>query len=194
MQFEDPPRCAAWRHLDAREGFEVVFLRVDGDGCRLEGDTAAVEEGRAWAVRYDIGVDPGWATRSARVWGRSSSGLRELSVEADGAGRWRVDDAPAGHLDGCLDVDLESSSLTNAFPVHRLGLEVGEQAEAPAAYVRALDLAVERLEQRYTRLEDDAAGRQRFHYVSPAFAFECELVYDASGLVLDYPGIAIRAA
>ena len=116
------PGCAAWRHLDAREGFEVVFLRAG----RVEGDTAAVEEGKAWAVRYDISVDAGWATRSARVWGRASSGLRELSLEADGAGRWRVDGAPAGHLDGCLDVDLESSSLTNAFPVHRLGLEVGE--------------------------------------------------------------------
>ena len=118
MPFADPPRCAAWRHLDAREGFEVVFLRAG----RFEGDTAAVEEGKAWAVRYDISVDAGWATRSARVWGRASSGLRELSLEADGAGRWRVDGAPAGHLDGCLDVDLESSSLTNAFPVHRLGL------------------------------------------------------------------------
>ena len=142
-------------------------------------------------VRHQL--DAGWATRSARVWGRASSGLRELSLEADGAGRWRVDDAPAGQLDGCLDVDLESSSLTNAFPVHRLGLEVGEAADAPAAYVRALDLGVERLEQRYRRLEDDG-GRQRYHYVSPAFDFECELVYDESGLVLDYPGIAVRAA
>ena len=190
MPFADPPRCAAWRHLDAREGFEVVFLRAG----RFEGDTAAVEEGKAWAVRYDISVDAGWATRSARVWSRASSGLRELSLEADGAGRWRVDGAPAGHLDGCLDVDLESSSLTNAFPVHRLGLAIGESADAPAAYVRALDLAVERLEQRYTRLADDDEGRRRFHYVSPAFDFECELVYDASGLVLDYPGIAVRAA
>ena len=189
MSFTDPPRCAAWRHIDAREGFEVVFLSAG----RAEGETAAVEEGSAWAVRYDISVDAAWATRSAHIWGRSSSGLRELSVEADGEGRWRVDGAPAGHLDGCLDVDLESSSLTNAFPVHRLGLEIGEEADAPAAYVRALDLAVERLEQHYRRLEDDN-GQQRFHYVSPAFDFECELVYDASGLVLDYPGIAVRAA
>ena len=60
-------------------------------------------------------------TRSARVWGRTSSGLRDVSLETDGAGRWRVDDVPAGHLDGCLDVDLESSSLTNAFPVHASG-------------------------------------------------------------------------
>jgi hypothetical protein len=147
----------------------------------------------AWAVGYDITVDAGWRTRGARVWGRAASGLHEVSLEADGAGHWRIGDMPAGHLDGCLDVDLESSSLTNAFPVHRLGLEVGELAEAPAAYVRALDLSVERLEQRYLRLDDDGE-RQRYVYTAPAFEFECELSYDEFGLILDYPGIAVRAA
>jgi len=56
--------------------------------------------------------------------------------------------------------------------------------------VRATTLTVERLEQRYTRLPDDAAGRARFDYWSPDL--RCALVYDAAGLVLDYPGIAIR--
>jgi hypothetical protein len=60
--------------------------------------------------------------------------------------------------------------------------------------VRALDLTVERLEQTYRRLADDERGRQRFHYTSPRFGFECVLAYDESGLVLDYPGIAVRAA
>jgi hypothetical protein len=58
-------------------------------------------------------------------------------------------------------VDFESSALTNAFPVHRLELQVGEEADAPAAYVRALDLSVERLDQRYVRLDDDGS-RQRY--------------------------------
>jgi hypothetical protein len=95
--------------------------------------------------------------------------------------------SPRARLDGCLDVDLESSALTNAFPVHRLGLDVGERADTPAAYVRALDLSVERLEQSYVRLDDDDGGRRRYHYAAPGFAFECELTYDDSGLVLDYP-------
>ena len=34
----------------------------------------------------------------------------------------------------------------------------------------------------------------RYRYRAPSFDFECELVYDESGLVLDYPGIATRAA
>ncbi len=86
MAFRDPPRQAAWRHREALDGFEVVLLRSQGGGWLLEGDTAAVEEGEAYAVRYAI----------------------------------EVDGEPAPHLDGVLDVDLESSALTNAFPVHRL--------------------------------------------------------------------------
>jgi uncharacterized protein len=191
--FSDPPRSAAWQHRDARNGFEVVFLHADEDGYRLEGHTAAVEDGQAWAVRYSITVDRHWRTKTARVHGRSATGRHEVVLEADGAGGWTVNGAPAPELDDCLDVDLESSSVTNTFPVHRLGLDVGQAADAPAAYVRALDLAVERLDQRYARRPNDG-NRQRYHYTSPAFAFEAELIYDEAGLVIDYPGIAVRAA
>jgi len=76
--------------------------------------------------------------------------------------------------------------------VHRLALATGARAETPAAYVRALDLRAERLEQSYTRLPDEA-GQQRYRYAAPAFSFTCTLGYDESGLVLDYPGIAVRA-
>ncbi len=193
MPFHDPPRYAAWQHRDARDGFEVVFLHAEDEvGYVLEGVTTAVEAGEAWAVQYAITLDSDWSTRSARVSRRCASGTDELTLEADGVGGWRINGAAAPHLDGCLDVDLESSSLTNAFPVHRLGLEIGREADVPAAYVRALDLGVERLEQRYVRLDDDG-NRQRYYYTAPGFAFECELSYDEFGLILDYPGIAVRA-
>ena len=108
-------------------------------------------------------------------------------------GRWRVDGELASHLDGCLDVDLESSAMTNALPIHRMGLRIGTRASAPAAYVRALDLSVERLDQDYARTADE--GRhQRYDYAAPVFGLACRLIYDESGLVLDYPGIAVRAA
>jgi hypothetical protein len=193
MTFRRPPPFAAWQHRGARDGFEVAFLHADRDGYRVEGATTAVEDGAAWAVRYAIALSRDWRTRSARVVSRSAAGERELTLEASAAGGWRIDGASAPALVGCLDVDLESSALTNAFPVHRLNLAIGREAEAPAAYVRALDLEVERLEQRYVRRDDEAA-RQRFGYSAPRFDFACELVYDAYGLVLDYPGIAARAA
>ena len=76
--------------------------------------------------------------------------------------------------------------------MHRLALAAGARAETPAAYVRALDLRTERLEQSYTRLPDES-GQQRYRYAAPAFSFTCTLGFDESGLVLDYPGIAVRA-
>jgi len=182
--FAEPPAHAAWRHCDSREGFEVLFI---SPRWRAEGSTSALDEGVPWAVRYAIDVSPEWITRAARV----ANLTAEVTLSADGAGRWTVDGERAPHLDGVLDVDLESSAFTNAFPVHRLGLAVGEAADAPAAWVRAETLAVERLEQRYERLDDDDQGRQRFHYT--AGDFESLLVFDASGFVVDYPGIARRS-
>lgn len=200
--FVDPPPFAAWRHHEAREGYEVVFLARQATGWQVEGTTTAVEEGEAWVVRYVIDLDAGWRTRRAVVSGRARGGHAERMVEADGRGHWTVDGRPRPDLDGCLDVDLESSAFTNAFPVHNLGLVPGDAADAPAAYVRAVDLTVERLEQRYVRLDTGAgpgpgpgaSGGERFHYTSPAFDVRCELAYDAAGLVLDYPGIAVRSA
>ncbi len=76
--------------------------------------------------------------------------------------------------------------------MHRLRLAVGESAEPPAAYIRAADLSVERLEQRYVRVHDGARG-PRYQYSAPAFAFEATLLYDAAGLIIEYPGIGSRA-
>jgi hypothetical protein len=191
MTFTDLPASAAWRHHPIQEGFETVFFRPRGAGYQLDGHTSAVEDGRAWSVRYSIVVDQHWATREAQVWGRSAGGAYERRLVSDGAGRWEVDGVRAAELDGLLDVDLESSACTNAMPVHRLDLQVGASAEAPAVYVRALDLRVERLEQHYERL-DDVGRNLTFHYRSPAADFEARLDYDPSGLVVDYPGIAVR--
>jgi hypothetical protein len=186
------PVAAAWQHRDARQGFEVVYFRTADDGYRVDGCTTAVEDGEPWVVEYAIHVDATWTTRGARVIARWPAGTRRIEVEADGRGGWRVDGVPAPHLDGCLDLDLESSSMTNAFPVRRMALGVGDKASAPAAYVRALDLSVERLEQEYVRVADDGVT-QRYDYSAPAFEFSCRLVYDLAGLALDYPGIAVRA-
>jgi hypothetical protein len=170
----------------------VAYFQRLADGFAVDGTTAAVEDGRTWVVTYSIGLDAAWVTRSARITARSGSGSRETLLAADGTGTWLVNGEPAPHLDGCLDVDLESSAMTNTLPVHRLALAAGGHADAPAAYVRALDLSVARLEQAYRRIADDGP-RQRYDYAAPAFGFTSRLVYDESGLVLDYPGIARRA-
>jgi hypothetical protein len=191
MPFSAPPAVAAWEHREARAGFEVAGIRRGRSAWVLTGCTTAVERGEAWIVDYEIEVTADWRTVAARVTRRTGVASASVTVEIGADGRWWVDGALREDLDGCRDVDLESSALTNAFPVHRLALRPAQSASAPAAYVRT-SLAVERLEQTYTRLDGDD-GHQRFRYRAPAFDFECDLVYDDSGFALSYPGIAVRA-
>jgi hypothetical protein len=188
--FDEPPRHGAWTHNGARGGFEVVFIASTARRWEFDGHTAAVEDGRPWGVRYRITVDRHWRTRSARVWTSTEGGVTRCSLLHDGAGRWTVDGERAPHLDGCLDVDLEASACTNAFPAHRFAADVDLISDAPAAYVR-VGGEVERLEQTYRPRAPSSDG-QSFDYAAPQFEFACRLDYDRSGLVVEYPGIATR--
>ena len=179
------PRFAAWRFVDAVDGFEVVYPSPG----RLRGHTSAVEAGQAYAVHYDIALDDRWRTREVHVSSDTVAGPRSTVLRSDGEGHWTVDGVAAPHLDGLVDVDLEASACTNTLPVHRMPLPPGELTAAPAVYVQALDLSVRRLDQTYRRRDD-----RSFDYTSEGGAFTAVLRYDAAGLVVDYPGIAVRAA
>lgn len=186
------PPTAAWQHLGGRVGFEVGYLEHSDGGYRLHGCTTAVDQGQSWIVAYDISCDGHWRTRRVRVTGTSATGTTSLLLESDGRGTWSADGTPEPGLSGCVDVDLESSALTNTLPLHRLSLTPGETRHAPAAYVRAPALTVRRLDQTYRRDTGDGP-RQRYHYTAPDFDYAAQLVFDEAGLIIDYPGIARRA-
>jgi uncharacterized protein len=169
----------AFRHLGVRDGFEVAWFAPP---TLLRGGSTFIEEGAGHHIAYEITLAPDGSTSRASI--RSLSRAIALTRAGD---TWLIDGVTRPDLAECTDVDLESSAVTNALPVARLGLEVGETARALAAWVRA-DLTVERLEQTYTRLDE-----RRYDYVSDFDGFRTVLVYGADGLIVDYPGIAMRA-
>ncbi|MGW0182801.1 putative glycolipid-binding domain-containing protein [Nocardia sp. NPDC003345] len=190
MRFDDLPLQAGWRHQGAREGFEVLFTTRTSSGYTLAGQTTAVESGAGWTVAYLVAVDDRWRTTTVRASNRTAQGEAHVELERRNGHRWFVSGVHRPELDGCVDIDFESSGVTNTLPVHRLDLAVGDTVAVPAAFVRAGDLGVERIEQTYTRLDDSG----RFGYTSSTFDFACELIFDASGLIVEYPGIAVRVA
>jgi uncharacterized protein len=192
MMFADLPAAAAWRHGDTRTGLEATAFEPGRDGWIAAGSTTALEAGAPWWVSYRIELSSSFVTRRAAIAAAAGTGaVSSVLIESDGGGRWTVNGHPAPGLDGCLDVDLESSAMTNALPMRRLSLAPGAAAAAPAVYVRVPGLAVDRLEQHYARLADGARG-PAFAYEAPAFGFACRIDYDWSGLVVSYPGIAER--
>ncbi len=185
------PSFAAWEHQGARRGFEVAFLRAGPEGLQVVGHTSAVEDDVAWSIRYRLELDADERCRRASIEVDAASGTARRELESDGAGRWTVDGSHVAALDGLLDLDLACSVLTNAFAVRRLALDVDQAADAPAVYVCAPDLHVDRIEQRYGRLADDG-DVLRFTYDAPSLDVHITTRHDGAGLVLDYPGLAIR--
>jgi hypothetical protein len=122
--------------------------------------------------------------------GISSSGTHHVIAEVRD-GRWWVDGTERPDLDGCVDIDFEFSLVTNTLPVHRLDLTSTSPVDVPAAFVRAVDLRVERIEQSYV-CRQSVEDQFFFDYTSTTFDFGCRLVFDTSGLVTDYPGIGHR--
>ncbi|PYE20837.1 hypothetical protein DFR67_101228 [Williamsia limnetica] len=188
MQLTAIPALTSWRHSGARDGFEVLFAPSGAKGHTLTGDTTAVEGGIGWNVGYTITADESWRTTRVHATNHTVEGSAHTRLERGNDGQWLVDGDHRPDLDGCVDVDFESSAVTNTLPIHRIDFAVGDTISVPAAFVRSHDLSVERLEQTYTRL--DEAGR--FAYTSISFNFACELTYDHFGLIVNYPSIAIR--
>jgi hypothetical protein len=104
-----------------------------------------------------------------------------------------VDGLDARVVDGCVDIDLESSVATNTIFLHRVQPSTHDVYEAPATYVRCAPLRVERLEQTYRRAAGPAAiDEVEFEYSAPAFGTHATLRFDRYGLVNVYPGLAVR--
>jgi hypothetical protein len=191
--FANLPSSATFQHSGARNGFEVVCFRhaqPTGDGYLLEGGTTAIEDGVPWSVHYRVAVDQSWQTTHAEAVGISSSGHHTLRAERRD-GLWRINDVERPDLEGCVDIDFESSLVTNTLAVHRLDLSATVPQQVPAAFVRADDLRVERVEQSY-RCLDRTEDQVTFDYTSSTFDFASRLVFDGSGVVIDYPGIGRR--
>jgi hypothetical protein len=70
--FANLPSFAAWRFVDAVDGFEVMYAEPG----RVRGDTSAVEDGAAYAVAYEITLDDRWRTREVRVSSDTVAGTR----------------------------------------------------------------------------------------------------------------------
>ena len=94
-----------------------------------------------------------------------------------------------------MDVDLAFSPMFNTLPIRRLGLHrnPGDHVLA-VAFVALPDLTVEVVEQRYRAVSTLGEG-ERPGEATVGFAwdaFTAELVVDAEGVVLSYPGVASR--
>lgn len=180
-----------WRRLDP-PGFEHCrVLRVDaGPGMHaISGCVLTVDAGAPLRVDYLVQCDLEWSTRAVYVTTLRGSLSRRLELRRDEAGAWWRGDDRLPELDGLVDIDLSITPATNTLPIRRLGLEVGGEGAADAAWIRFPELALERLPQRYSR-----TAERRYRYESGGGSFTADLEVDDQGIVVRYGDVWERIA
>lgn len=181
-------RAVMWRRVLDDRSFELATITRSAKAYRIHG-TALIAEGAAPSrVNYIVECDARWHTRRVRIRQALGDGAIDLELTAD-HGKWRRNGVLAPNLDGCSDVDLGISPSTNALPINRLQMPVGEKQEIRAAWVRFPQCTVEPAQQSYERL-----APARYRYRSVASGFTAVIDVDDAGLPLDYSGIWSRVA
>ncbi len=179
----------AWERDDESRGHSIARRQRLDDGWLFHGSEVLVGDDTL-SCTFSVVVGPDWVTRHVEALSVSALGEARLVLDAVD-GEWTVDGEPRPDLDGCVDVDIAATPLTNTFPIRRLAhLPIGEPVTSGVAWVDVPALGVARVDQTYVRLED-RDGLACWRYSDPdhgAFV----LTVDDEGLVVDYEGFARR--
>jgi len=176
-------RWSAWDGLEA--GLEHADIRPADGGLDICGVVIARENEAEFGLSYRLKLDALWHTKEVQI--RTTSG-HVLHLESDGRGHWQENGKDQPALQGCIDVDIQATPITNTLPIRRLDLETGESMEIRLCYITVPDLTVFASSQRYTALE--AGSLYRFESLEDGFT--ADLPVDEDGFVLDYPGLFRR--
>jgi len=197
-----------WRTDDGR-GFEGARVLLHDGGLRALGRMVRAGTGAAdppFTASYRLDAGDGGRVRRLAVTSATAGRERYLTLNRTDDGFWLHDTGlGSGRLDvtEAVDVDLAFSPLFNSVPIRRLGLHraTGDHVLS-ILFVALPDLTVEVVEQRYCtvsplgqRERPQEATRERPQEATVGFAwdaFTADLVVDADGVVLSYPGVASR--
>ncbi len=176
-------RWSAWDGCEA--GMEHVDVRPADGGLHISGVVIGREDGARFGLSYRLRLDASWRTRVVLL--RTTSG-QVLHLESNGQGSWHEDGRPQPALQGCIDVDIQATPLTNTLPIRRLDPKDGESVDIRLVYIGIPDLTVAPADQRYTALRSGSLYR----FESLESGFTADLPVDEDGFVLDYPGLFRR--
>jgi len=169
-----------WRGLDPVT-LEHCHIMGSSSGTRIRGTVITPD----YALFYRLKLDEAGLVRSIRV-ERTDGAVLELF--SNGAGSWSDDRAePLPTLNGCLDIDLWPTPLTNSLPIWRSAWLDNTPQHFRMAWIDGDEMTVRLGSQTYTRLDPT-----HFRFQSNNGSFERVLELDGEGLVVTYPGLFER--
>ncbi len=177
-----------WRNT-ANNSLEYFTLHSNTHGYVLEGTVVILLEQLPAKVTYRIECDCYWRTKQVDVLQKRAKKTTQLTLTVDANLCWCENGTPLSFATGLFDVDFEITPATNTLPIRRLNLNVGESRVLDSVWVRFPSLKAERLQQRYTRVDDKC-----YKYEATNLGFKANLQVDDNGLIVKYGDLWVRIA
>lgn len=169
-----------WRRLDT-PGHESARVYGDDAGWYLDGAAVFLYDGQPCRLEYLVECDSDWQTAFVSVDGWVGETPVEIEIYTTQGDVWHLNDEEVAAVEGCIDIDLNFSPVTNLLPLRRLNLAIGESKTLRAAWLRFPSFELESLDQIYTRIDNATIG-----YESGGGRFAAELKVNEFGLVTEY--------
>jgi hypothetical protein len=181
---------------DGVHGLEGTRLLLGSGGFRALGRMVRAAPEGEFTASYRLVVKDDGTLERLSVTCATAQRERHLTINRTEDGFWLLDTGSGGsraEFAGAVDVDLAFSPMFNTLPIRRLGLhrEAGEHT-LPMVFVSLPELEVTVVEQTYRTVSvldgDDGHALVQFR----SGDVTAELVVDAEGVVVSYPGTATR--
>jgi uncharacterized protein len=176
---------ALWKLLD-KPGHDACRLDQDDQWWQLSGTSAFLHDRRPALLSYSLICNSEWQSQRGAVSGWIGDQWVAWEIERLAAGSWTLDGVVVLGLEHCIDLDYNFTPATNLTQLRRVGLQIGESADVPVAWLQIDTGTLSVLPQRYERRSETS-----YWYEAPSVDYSGLLEIDASGFARHYPDLAI---
>lgn len=167
---------------------ENCLITTTGHGATIQSTIVGKYEHTIYLLEYKILTNAAWETLFVDIKSRHSDQVMHHQYESDGKGHWTSNGRALEYLQGCIDIDISLTPLTNTLPIKRLSFEKETPQRILVLYFDILEQQVKPVQQQYTQL-----SYYQYLYENVEDDFNANIELDENGFVLDYPGQFERA-
>jgi len=167
---------------------ENCIVDVQSNGIAIHSVLLGFYQHKIYQVDYTLQLDRHWNVYSCHMQVQLENKKQTMDLNKK-ENKWFVNGTYHPEFDGCLDVDIPLTPLTNSLPINRLRLETHQEYEIDVLYIDVLEQEIKHVKQKYKRLSD-----QVYHYENIPNDFEADIQVDTHGFVIDYPQLFKQTA
>src|SRR5688500_10100595 len=92
---------------------ENCLVNLTDSGAKISSTIIGYYEAKIYKVEYRIETNAEWETVFLDIHCQHNNHIQTLQLQSDGKGNWTRDGQPAKAFNGCIDVDIPLTPLTN---------------------------------------------------------------------------------